>query len=275
MHIYIMTDLESVAGVRDFPDWCVPDGRCYEQATRLLTLEVNAAIEGFAAAGATEFMVADGHGRGAIEIELLDRRADMRRGWPQGWPLGLDDGGDYDYLAFVGQHAKAGTEFAHLAHTQGLNYIDLSVNGVSIGEFGQLAMCASELGLRTIFGAGGLAFTVEAQALVAGIETVAVKRGLRPGSGDEMTTAQYEHRNAAAVHVQPERAREMIRDGAQRALRRAQTEDFGIIPLQAPFERVARFRPAKDGEPTTISRESHPTSVIGMMNLPFDRQPEA
>jgi D-amino peptidase len=272
VRIYIMTDLESVAGVRDFPDWCVPEGRCYEQATRLLTLEVNAAIDGLAAAGATEFLVADGHGRGAIEIELLDPRADMRRGWPHGWPLGLDDG-DVDYLIFVGQHAKAGTELAHLAHTQGLNYIDLSVNGVSIGEFGQLAMCASELGIRTIFGCGDLAFTVEAQALVPGIETVSVKRGLRRGSGDEMTTDQYEHRNAAAVHVQPERARDMIRAGAETALRRAQAEDFGIIPLEAPFERVARFRHEESGDPTTISSETHATSVIGMMNMPFDKRP--
>ena len=238
----------------------------------LLTGEVNAAIEGLEAAGATDFMVADGHGRGAIEIELLDSRAEMRRGWPQGWPLGLEDG-EYDYLVFIGQHAKAGTEFAHLAHTQGLNYIDLSVNGVSIGEFGQLAMCASELGIPTIFGSGDLAFTVEAEALVPGIETVSVKRGLRPGSGDEMTTAQYEHRNAAAVHVQPARARDMIRAGAEKALRRAQSEDFGIIGLDAPFERVARFRSEKAGDPTTVSRETHPTSVIGMMNLRFDRRP--
>ncbi|MEO2003505.1 MAG: M55 family metallopeptidase, partial [Candidatus Poribacteria bacterium] len=245
---------------------------CYDQAQRLLTLEVNAAIAGFAAAGATEFMVADGHGRGAINIELLDSRADMRRGWPQGWPLGLDDG-DVDFLAFVGQHAKAGTEFAHLAHTQGLNYIDLAVNGVSIGEFGQLAMCASELGIRTIFGCGDLAFTVEAPALVPGIETVCVKRGLRPGSGDEMTTAQYEHRNTAAVHVQPERARRMIEAGAEKALLRAGSEEFGIIPLTGPFERVARFRPENSDDPITISRETHPTSVVGMMNLAFDRRP--
>jgi D-amino peptidase len=273
MRIYIMTDLESVAGVRDFENWCVPDGRYYDLATTFLTLEVNAAIAGFAAAGAKEFMVADGHGRGAIAIERLDTRAEMRRGWPTGWPLGLDDG-SYDFLAFVGQHAKAGTEYAHLAHTQGLNYIDLSVNGVSIGEFGQLAMCASELGIRTIFGSGDHAFTVEAQALVPGIETVAVKRGLTPGRGDEMTTCAYERRNTAAVHLQPERARELIRNGAERALRRAQTESFGLIPLHAPFERVARFRPEKSGDPVRVSHESHPSSVIGLMNLPFAPVPE-
>lgn len=274
MRISIMTDLESVAGVRDFPNWCVPEGRYYDLARKFLTLEVNAAIAGFAAAGANEFMVADGHGCGAIDIERLDSRAQMRRGWPTGWPLGLDDG-SYDYLAFIGQHAKAGTEYAHLAHTQGLNYLDLSVNGVSIGEFGQLAMCASELGIPTIFGSGDYAFTLEAQALAPGIETVAVKRGLTPGTGDEMTTKQYERRNEAAVHLQPERARELIRVGAERALRRARVERFGLIPLQPPFERVARFRPENSGEPVRVSRETHPSSVIAAMNLRFSTFVEA
>jgi D-amino peptidase len=273
MRIYIMTDLEAVAGVRDFENWCVPDGRHYDLAQRLLTLEVNAAIEGFFAAGATEIMVADGHGRGAINIELLDARAEMRRGWPAGWPLGLEEG-HYDALAFVGQHAKAGTEYAHLAHTQGLNYIDLSVNGVSIGEFGQLAMCASELGIRTVFGSGDQAFTVEAQGLTPGIETVAVKRGLNAGRGDELTSDAYGRRNTAAVHLQPQRARELIRAGAERALRRMETEDFGIIALQPPYHRVARFRPERSGDPVRVSRESHPTSVIAMMNLPFAPVPE-
>ena len=47
-------------------------------------------------------------------------------------------------------------------------------NGRPMGEFGECAVCASQLGLRTIFGSGDLAFTKEAQALVPGIETVAV-----------------------------------------------------------------------------------------------------
>ena len=42
--IYIMTDLEGVAGVRDSATWCLPDGKFYDEARKLLTLEVNAAI---------------------------------------------------------------------------------------------------------------------------------------------------------------------------------------------------------------------------------------
>ena len=274
MKIYIMTDLEGVAGVRDSEHWLNPGQIYYEVGRKLLTLEVNAAIEGFFAGGATEVMVADGHGAGAVNIELLDPRAQMMRGWPSGWPL-LLDADAYDAVAWVGQHAKAGTAYSQLTHTQGWNYLDLSVNGISIGEFGQFAMCASELGIRAIFGSGEKAFAEEAQALVPGLETVWVKRGTTPGSGDELTAEQYGRRNTAAIHLQPERARQLIRAGAERAIRRAQTEVFGLIDLHPPFSRVARFRPKQVGEPVRVSQESHPDSVIALMNMPFNPVPEA
>lgn len=38
MKIYIMTDLEGVAGVLDFENWCEPSSRYYEAAKELLTL---------------------------------------------------------------------------------------------------------------------------------------------------------------------------------------------------------------------------------------------
>jgi len=268
--VCIMTDLEGVAGVRDSEQWCGPDGRYYDVGRRFLTLEVNAAIKGLLAGGAEEIVVVDGHGRGAVDIELLDSRAQLERGWPGGWPGPSLASGGFDAVAWVGQHAKAGTPYAHLAHTQGFNYLDLAVNGVSIGELGQFALCASELGVRSILATGDQALTEEARALVPGIETVAVKRG----RGDELTAEQYGARNTAAIHLQPEMARALIRSGAERAMRRAQQEEFGLIALKPPFERVARFRPKQAGQPALISRESHASSVIGVMNLPFNPAPE-
>jgi D-aminopeptidase len=152
-----------------------------------------------------------------------------------------------------------------------VGYVDLSINGVSIGEFGQLVLCASELGVRAIFGSGDLAFTSEAQAFVPGIETVWVKRGLSPGSGDELEEDAYRTKNRGAIHRSVVQARRLIRAGAARALARAQSEAFGIVPLTPPFERVARFRPNKERPYHTVSRETHPTSVIAVMNLPFER----
>ena len=272
MKLYLMTDLEGVAGVRSFEEWTGPGALHYQTARELLTQEVNAAIAGFFEGGATEILVCDGHGPGAIDITLLDPRADLLRGWGEGpWPLCLDS--SFDALAFVGQHAKAGSEYAHLCHTQSKHYLDLSINGVSIGEFGQLAMCASELGVRTIFGSGDEAFCKEAEALVPGIETAAVKRGVKPGTGDDLTFEQYGRFTASAIHTHPVRARELIRAGALRALRRAREVDFGIIPLAPPFERIAMFRPSEGRPHKTISRVTHPTSVIAAMNLPDEPKP--
>src|SRR5262249_43269671 len=225
---------------------------------------------------ATSILVVDGHGQGGIDPELVDERVELLRGWggPRPWPLHLDAG--FDFVTWVGQHAKAGTEHGHLTHTQGLRYLDLAINGVSVGEFGQLALCAGELGIRAIFGAGDLAFTREAEALVPGIETVWVKRGLSPGSGDELDEEAYRAKHRGAIPRAGAGARRRIRAGAARALRRAAAENFGTVALTPPFERVARFRPSKDSPYPTIAREAHPTSVIGAMNLPYEptRAPE-
>ncbi len=267
-----MTDLEGVAGVLNFQEWTGPGKPYYQLARKFLTSEVNAAIDGFFEGGATEILVADGHGPGAVNIHQLDPRVEYLRGWGVGpWPLTLDE--TYDALAYVGQHAKAGTEYGHMAHTQGTGYLDLSINGVSIGEFGQLAMCASEIGVRTIFGSGDEAFTKEAQELVQGIETVAVKCGVKAGTGDNLTRESYARFTASARHFHPIKARRLIRAGALRAIKRAQEEDFGIIQLTPPFRRVGKFRPSEDNPNWTESRETHESSVIALMGMRFNAQP--
>jgi D-amino peptidase len=263
MRIAIMTDLEGVAGVIDSVNWCLWESRYYEIAKELLTEEINAAVRGFKAAGASEFHVIDGHGYGGIDIRLLDADVEYARGWPDTWPFGLD--GSYDAVAFVGQHAKAGTERAHLAHTGSMHMIDLSVNGVSIGEFGQFAFCAAELGVPAIFGSGDEAFTKEAAALIPGIKTVCVKRGVASGSGEECTPDEYRKRNAAAVHIPPARARELIFDGAKRAMRRFVDGEIELRRLDPPYECVMVFR--ADGEkPRREVRKTHPSSFIALMN---------
>jgi len=268
--IYIMTDMEGVAGNLNWRDWCRPGSPYYEMGKEFLTGEINAAVAGLFDAGAEHILVADGHGSGGINPKLLDPRVELMRGWPAGWPLGLDE--TYDAVAWVGQHAKAGTPHAHLAHTQSFRYLDLSVNGISIGEFGQFALCASEVGVRAIFGAGDLAFTKEAEALVPGIETVAVKRGTTPGTGDECDHATYGRRNEAAIHLHPTEAQKRIRAGAARALRRMRVEEFGIIPMKPPYEQVVRLRATEDG-PATIARGKHPSSFAGLMKMPLEAKP--
>ena len=139
---------------------------------KALTMEINAAVEGFYAAGATEIYVADGHGAGGINQSMLDRRTMYVRGFPGPWPFNLKK--NFDAVAWVGQHAKAGTEYAHIAHTGWFNVLDYRINGISVGEFGQFAMHAAYVGVRSIFGAGDEAFP--RLPILLGTETVAAGR---------------------------------------------------------------------------------------------------
>lgn len=272
MKLFVMTDLEGVAGVLNFQEWTGPGKLYYELAREYLTLEINAAVDGFFGGGATEILVVDGHGPSGINVNMLDPRVEYLRGWGDGpWPLMLDK--TFDAVAVVGQHAKSGTPYAHLAHTQSLGYLDLSINGISIGEFGQLVMCASELGIRTIFGSGDEAFTKEADKLLPGIETVAVKRGVRSGTGDSLTSEEYMAFTGSAIHFHPIKACRLIREGAMQAINRSKKEDFGLLKLTPPFERVTKFRPSTDNKNWTISRETHPSSVIALMNMSHNPQP--
>ena len=270
MKIYIMTDLEGVAGVLDFENWCTPESRYYETAKELLTLEVNAAVEGFIEGGATEIIVADGHGYGGLDPSLLSPRAMLMRGWPEGYPLGLDT--SFEAIAWIGQHAKAGTEYAHLAHTASFHMLDYAINGVSIGEFGQVALCAAELGVRPVFGSGDLAFTKEAEALFPGIETVVVKHGTTPGKGDTCTAEEYGSRNCAAIHFPPERAREMIHEGAREAMNKARHAGHVQVDLQPPYEVAAKYR-ADATRPVREATFRHPSSISELINLSHGIKP--
>lgn len=265
MRIYIMTDMEGVAGVSDWENYGRPEFLYYKLGKTLLTEEVNAAIEGFGEAGVTEFLVADGHGRGGVDIELLDPRAELARYWlPAAYPFAMDDG-KFDFAAWIGQHPKAGAVGGHLCHTGSFNALDMEINNISVGEFGSMVFCAGELGIRSIFVSGCTAMAQEAQALIPGIETVTVKRGRQTDPGNELSAEAYARHTRAAIHLAPLEARRRIRAGARRAVERALNEEFGIIALAPPFTRRIVSRPSQQG-PGHVAVASHPRSVIKLMN---------
>ncbi|GAA3404465.1 M55 family metallopeptidase [Paenibacillus hodogayensis] len=272
MKVMVMTDMEGVAGMINHDDWVVPGARYYEEGKKLLTLETNAAIEGLAAGGFTEFLVVDGHGYGGVNHLLLDPRAQFARG-PYDGNLYTLLNPSFDAIVWVGQHAKAGTPYAQMAHTGWFNVIDCTINGVSVGEFGQVALCAASYGVRSIFGAGDEAFAKEAAELVPGIETVSVKRGLVPGSGDEFNTEGYKERNNGAIHLHPEVARAHIREGAEKAARRFadNREPFTLLKTEAPFRREIRYR--SDGTTAAYTRRDEYDNIISLLGgKPYKNQ---
>lgn len=271
MRLIIMTDMEGCAGVLNFPDWVYPGGRYYEQGKALLTQEVNAAIRGFREGGAEEILVLDGHGFGGLDLVQLDENVLYQRGFPGPYPIGIND--RYDAIAWVGQHAMAGTPFAHMAHTSALNVRAMRINGAAVGEFGMCALMAASMGVRPLLACGDRALCREAEALCPRIHTVWVKEGLDPGTGDECTPEEYERRNLSAIHLHPAAARRKIYEGALQAAQafRDHPEDFYLPPLQPPFTVELDYRTEYPGV-TARKTYHHPQDLIAALNLSWEDQ---
>ncbi len=262
MRIYIMTDMEGVAGVVDFANWVEKDGRYYDEGKKLLTEEINACINGFCAAcekkGETveEILVVDGHGYGGIDVAMLDKRASYSRGWHGPFPFEKDE--RFDCGAVIGQHARAGTPYSHLGHTGMPNTLYMKINGIEVGEYGEEALLASQYGFPVIFASGEKALEIEVKELTPWVHTAAVKEGVTPGKGDECTNEQYEVRNLSAIHLSPAKARALIREKSEIAMTDfiENKEKFELVKLEPPFVMERRYRSIKGEPPFTLRSES-------------------
>ncbi len=252
MKVYMMTDMEGVAGVISSPDYGSPGSRYYEIGKELTTKEVNAAIEGCLEAGATDIMVVDGHGSGAIDIRLLHPAARLFCGRPMGYPFGCTD--EFDVAMNIGQHAKANTDGGHLSHTGSFSVENLTINGVSLGELGKNMLFAAYFGVPTVTVTGDLAVCEEAKALVPEIETAAVKVGLKRGPATGMAAEEARDYNGAATHLSLEAARARVKEAAKRGIeRRAAIKPFWLEP---PYEMVTVLRPTAGQSGRTITVRS-------------------
>ena len=242
MRVLIVTDLEGVAGVVDKDNWTQLHSKYYEKATRLLTNEVNAAVQGFLDGGADDVIVLDGHGPGAVDIELLHAKAKYVRQVPTHI---ICEKIKIDAISWVGQHAKAGTESAHMAHSGNFTVIDYRLNDISLGEFGRTAAGAGNFGVPPIFGSGDKAFTSEALGWCPNMKTVAVKECFETGSGDEMTYEQYYKKNISAIHLSPKESCDRIYKGALNAIFRfvEKPDKFNIVEIKPPYVQFQRIRP--------------------------------
>jgi D-amino peptidase len=210
--VFIVSDMEGVAGI---VKWEQTDGtkekRAYHEGRELYTEEINAAVRGAKSAGAKEIVVMDCHGAGgewtfnSLIPDKLDPDCEyvVQNDWTEYTEL-LSSG--CDAALFVAMHAKAGTPDGVMSHTvSGQAWRELKFNGVSVGETGINAALCGQWGCPVLLVTGDEAVCREAKELLGkGLTTVAVKKGLGRFS---------------ARQVAPLKAREMIEDGARRALK--------------------------------------------------------
>ena len=184
MRVFIISDMEGVSGIVKWEQ--VEGGEAlYEEARVLYTEEINAAVRGAKAAGATEIVVEDCHGAGkgwtfnSLLPELLDPDCEwvVQDQWSEYTDF-LEQGCDAALL--VAMHSKAGSERGVMSHTiSGRDYRDLRFNGVSVGETGINAALCGTWGCPVVLVTGDDVACREATELLGPeLVTAAVKQGL-------------------------------------------------------------------------------------------------
>lgn len=231
MKVYISVDMEGVAGVTR-TDQTLEGEKDYERFRRLMTQEANAAVEGALDAGAEECIVNDSHGSMTnLVIEDLHPAARLISGSNK--HLVQMEGIDADFAAvfFVGYHQREGGGDGILSHTLrgGLVY-EVRVGGLPVDEAMINAGIAGAFGVPVALVSGDSAVCKDCEERLLGVVTAAVKEPLNRFVGLSLT---------------PQRARDLIRERAAAALKKANAGSLkphvvaGPVRFEVDFKNTA------------------------------------
>src|SRR5213594_681373 len=201
--------MEGISGIVN-PHQTNAGKEMFDEGRQLYTEEINAAVRGAKAGGATEIVVMDCHGAGdgyswnSLIAEDLDPDCEfvVQDEWT-GYTAFLESG--CDAALFVGMHAMAGTADGVLNHTvSGVDWQNLWFNGTLVGETGINAALCGTWGCPVLLVTGDEATCREGKELLGpGLTTVSVKKAIG---------------TFGARQLPARRAREVIEEGARGAL---------------------------------------------------------
>ena len=218
VRVYISVDMEGVAGISHTKPTIRGDAG-YPDAVRLMNGEANAAIAGAFDGGANEVVVNDSHGQMYnLSPEELDPRARLVLGKKPMSMVEAANDGKFDVALFIGYHARAGHPRGTIAHTYTGKITLALVNGRPITEAGMNGLYLGSLGIPIGMVSGDDALAEELADWLPWAERVVVKRGVSWQAADSLS---------------PTKARELITEGAKRAV--AGRANLKVLELPAPL----------------------------------------
>ena len=226
MRVYISVDMEGIAGV-NHPDPTDPSDRRYPVSVELMVGETNAAIEGALAAGATDILVNDSHWNMynllPADLHPKARVLQGQKAWSMvaGARPGPDGAALFDVALFVGYHTRAGHPRGTIAHTYSGAPVESRLDGRPTGEYGMNALVLGAWGIPVGMVAGDDGLAEEVEGWLPWAERVVVK-------------TMDGGRSAVSPH--PSVARDRVREGAERAVRRAAAGDLRTLTVAPPIE---------------------------------------
>ena len=232
MKIYISADMEGVVGVVT-NEQLGPQGFEYARFREFMTGEVNAAIEGALAGGATQIVVSDSHGNGQnLLIDKLPSDILLVRASPR--PLMMMQGIDETFAGaiFIGYHSATTNSQGVRAHTiSSARLADVRLKGVSVSEAGLNAAIAGHFNVPVLMISGDDVVVKETQTLLGDVEGAVVK------------WASGFH---SAKTMMPAASYQLIREKVLKAVRRI--KDFKPYKLAAPIQLDVRFKNYRPSE---------------------------
>ena len=222
--VYIIGDMEGLAAAVRNQTEMKPVSRGgssqHERFRRELTDEINAVIAGARDAGATQFIVNEGHGGTLFRnvlVDQLDPEAILIRGYPK--PIVMSTGLNrmVDAMMIVGAHANAGSP-GIISHN--FAFDSFTVNGKVLNETGIAGFIGGEMGVPMALASGDDALVAETREMLGPLETVTVKTVFS--------------RSAAAV-LPPAKVHRLLWQAAARAVRRVKAGELRPLQMEKPY----------------------------------------
>ena len=245
MKVWVSFDMEGVAGVVDW-DQCRPGTDSYALGCALLQDEVNAAIEGALAGGATEVVLNDSHGRMAnLDPRKIvgEARYISGRHKPHYMMQGLDE--TFDGIFFVGYHGSISGPPSAMSHTYNPEvFSGAKINGRYVGESGINALVAQHYRVPVALVTGDAVTVEETRPFAAGAVNVITKESITRFS---------------AENLHPAASCRAIRSGAEEAVRRLAAGDVPLPELAGTVELDLEFQTADMAHVATWARGAERT----------------
>lgn len=204
MKVLLLYDMEGISEAVEPRHTSFTYPEQYAFGRRALTADVNAAIAGLKAAGATEIVVVDGHGSGnstgpdVLEDQLLAPAKMHYRDTP--FDIYMDSyDHSFDAIVAVAMHAGAGNRIGFLAHTYTFEDVEYKVNGVPFNESMILAAGAARLKIPLIMVSGDDQLEREIRRSMPWVKYATTKRAIDMGRAETVGREEASRRIEAAA----------------------------------------------------------------------------
>lgn len=241
--VYISADMEGISGIVG-DDQLSAGGAEYGRSRKLMAEDVNAAIRGAIAAGATEIVVNDAHGsqRNLLPEDLDPSARLISHSFKRhGMMEGLDE--TFDVVIFIGYHAKADTPGGLFAHTGSGVVRDLQIEGRSVGEGGMNTMLAQWYGVPVVLVTGDDVAVAQVKEVATSARGVVVKRAINVRAVELMSLREARKEIEASARVAVTEAKKFAPKRPSPVRVRLRYRNFTYPEIAEAFPTITRVDP--------------------------------